>query len=125
MVMVASAAAILGVAATATPASAVGKDGVVESGELALYYLTDFRAPIFDLYVSDDNFADDWFPLSPSINTDNNTESGWNNDTYYWHVHTGAGYTGSDGCIPPGAFGNFNATFKNTISSARYTSTPC
>jgi hypothetical protein len=120
----ASAAAVLGMAATATPASAVGKNGVLESGELGLYFLSGFRPPIFDLFLSDSNFADDVFP-GTGIGADNNTESARNNDTFTWHVHTGANFTGSDGCMPPGLAGDFIPAFKNTVSSARFTSTPC
>jgi len=79
---------------------------------------------IADLFVSDDNFADDVFPGS-TISADNNTESYWNDDSFWWHVFTGANYTGSHGCLPPDYRGNASATFKNTISSAYYSSSSC
>jgi hypothetical protein len=120
----ASAAAVLGMAATATPASATEKNGVVEPGELGLYFLSGLRPPIFDLFLSDPNFADDVF-AGTSIPADNNTESLWNNDTFTWHVYTGPNYTGIEGCLPPGTSGDLTPAFKNTISSARWTSTPC
>jgi hypothetical protein len=122
---VASAAAVLGLAAaTAAPASAAGKDGVINSGEVVLYYLSNFGYPILDLYVSDANFADDI--LRPNgYSADNNTESVWNNDTYYWNLYPGANYTGSCGYVAPGVSGNLAATWFNATTSARYTSTAC
>ena len=105
-------------ATTASPSTAAtGKNGVVE-----LYYLQNFNGPVFDLFLSDSNFANDVFP-GTGINADNNTESDWNRDTFVWHVWTGANYTGNHGCINPGVFGNFNNTYRNTVSSAYFAST--
>ncbi|WP_322748472.1 MULTISPECIES: peptidase inhibitor family I36 protein [unclassified Frankia] len=112
----------LGVAAPAN--AATGKNGVLESGEFGLYYLQNQGGYVFDLYVSDSNFANDVFP-GTSISANDNTESYKNRDTYWWHVFTNANYTGSHGCLPAGYSGNASATFKNTISSAYYSSSSC
>ena len=78
----------------------------------------------FDLFLSDSDFRDDVFP-GTSIPADNNTESYRNRDTFWWHVFTGVGDTGSHGCLPPGFVGNASATFRNTISSAFFSSSSC
>jgi Peptidase inhibitor family I36 len=110
---------------TASPASAAThKNGVVEVGEFGLYYLQNQSGPVFDLFVSDSNFAGDVFP-GTGISADNNTESYWNRDSFWWHVFTGANYTGSHGCLPPGWVGNASPTYRNTISSAYYSSSSC
>jgi hypothetical protein len=110
---------------TAAPANAAtGKNGVLESGEFGLFYLQNQSGYVFDLFVSDSNFADDVFP-GTAISANNNTESYSNRDVVWWHVFTGASYTGSHGCLPAGYDGNASATFKNTISSAYYSSSSC
>lgn len=121
-----TAVALVGLSAvSAAPTSAAtGKNGVVESGEFGLYYVTGSSGLVFDLFVSDDNFSNDVFP-GTSIIADNNTESYRNRDSFWWHVFTGYGYTGSHGCLPPGHVGNASVTFKNTISSAYYSSASC
>ena len=117
--------AVAAVLATATPASAAThKNGVVEAGEFGLFYLQNQGGYAFDLFIDDDNFADDVFP-GTGISADNNTESYWNRDISWWHVWTGASYSGSHGCLPAGHSGNASATFKNTISSAYYSSSSC
>jgi hypothetical protein len=104
--------------ATATPAAAAThKNGVCEVGEPCLYYLTDYRGYIFDLYFSDGDFRNDVFP-GTNIRADNNTESFWNRDTYTWYVYTGYYRGGYRGYISPGDYDNFNSTFFNTVSSA-------
>ncbi|MER5970389.1 peptidase inhibitor family I36 protein [Streptomyces sp. NPDC002055] len=105
--------------ATAGTADAAGKNGVVEVGELGLYYLTDYRSPIFDLYVSDADFSNDVFP-GTSISANNNTESFWNRDSFTWYVCLNANYGGGCGYINAGQYANFSATFKNTVTSAYY-----
>jgi hypothetical protein len=117
-------ATLVAVLAMTGPANAAGKNGVVESGEFGLYFLQNRGTPVFDLFVSDDNFANDVFP-GTGISADNNTESYWNRDSFWWHVFTGAGYTGSHGCLPPGHIGNASATYRNTISSAFFSSSSC
>ncbi|CAL9426738.1 hypothetical protein [Streptomyces sp. enrichment culture] len=109
----------LGMAGAGQAAAATHKNGVVEVGELGLYYLSNYGTPIFDLYVSDADFSNDYFP-GTGIRADNNTESDWNRDTYTWWVCTGYNYGGSCGYIPPGAYGNLNSTYKNTVSSAYF-----
>jgi len=109
-----------GLAVAAAPsASAAGKDGICQTGELCLYYLTDFRRPVFDLFVSDGDFRNDRFP-GTTISANNNTESFWSRDTFTWDVYTGTFRTGARGIIPPGRSGNFSLTFKNTVSSAYF-----
>jgi hypothetical protein len=106
--------------ATAGPASAAThKNGVCESGELCLYYLTDYRGPVFDLYVSDNDFSNDYFP-GTSTRANDNTESVWNRDTYTWYVYVHANRGGSRGTLSPGSYGNFTTTYKNQVSSAYY-----
>ena len=122
-VMIAAAvAAVVTMFVGATPANAAtGKNGVVEVGEFGMYYLQNFQGYVFDLFVSDSNFANDVFP-GTGVSANNNTESDWNRDSFYWHVFTGASYTGSHGCVAPGASGNFNLTYKNNVESAYYSS---
>ena len=111
--------------AMATPASAAtGKNGVVESGEFGLYWLTGSSGLVFDLFLSDADFSNDVFP-GTSINANDNTESYRNRDVYWWHVFTNANYGGSHGCLPAGWVGNASATFFNTISSAYYSTASC
>lgn len=118
-------AALVALIGTTTPASAAtGKNGVLESGEFGLYFLQNQGSYVFDLFVSDDNFSNDVFP-GTGITADNNTESYRNRDTFWWHVFTGAGYTGSHGCLPSGHVGNASGTFTNTITSAYYSSSSC
>jgi hypothetical protein len=124
LVMAASAAAVVGVVATAAPAGAVEGNGVVEPGELGLYYLSNLRPPLYDMYYSDPNLHDEYF-VGTNITVGDNTESAWNNDTYYWSLYTGINYTGSCGYISPGVSGNLAGTWNNGVSSARYSSTPC
>ena len=118
-------AAVVATIAVAGPAAAAtGKNGVVESGEFGLYLGPGSSGIVFDLLVSDSNFSGDVFP-GTSISANNNTESYRNRDSFWWHVMTGSSYTGSHGCVPAGFVGNASATFKNTISSAYYSSNGC
>lgn len=121
-----TAAATLAIAvAIASPAqAATGKNGVVESGEFGLYYVTGSSGLVFDLFVSDNDFGNDVFP-GTSISANNNTESYRNRDTFWWHVFTTAGYVGYHGCLPAGYVGNTTPTFTNAISSAYYSSSGC
>ena len=103
----------------------MGKNGVCESGELCLYYLTNYTPPIFDLYVSDSNFAGEYFP-GTTTRADSNTRSYWNRDDLYWRVYYGYNYTGSSYCIAPGGYGNLPRYLWDNVSSARYgTTTAC
>jgi hypothetical protein len=115
---------LVGVIGAAGPANAAEKNGVVESGEFGLYFVQGSSGLVFDLFFSDPDFRNDVFP-GTSISADNNTESYRNRDTFFWHVYTGVNYTGSHGCLDPGHVGNASATFRNTISSARFLSTSC
>ena len=125
-----AAALVTGSAAPATAApqhklhKATGKNGVCEVGELCLFYTQNFGTPVLDLYNSDSDFSNDNFP-GTQIRANNNTESFWNRDTYTWRIYTGTNATGSIGCIRPGASGNLNNTFRNLVSSAFYSTTPC
>lgn len=109
----------IGMASAAPASAATPKNGVVEVGELGLYYLSNYGTPVLDLYVSDPDFSNDNFP-GTTIPADNNTESVWNRDTYTWWVCTGYNYGGSCGFVSPGGYGNLNATYKNTVSSAYF-----
>ncbi|MFE5729784.1 hypothetical protein [Streptomyces sp. NPDC056528] len=118
----ATAGLLLGAVAVSTgSAGAAGKDGWVTSGEFGLFCFQDQQNSVFDLYVSDDNFANDYFKGSQSCaghTTNDWTESYLNLDSYEWSVHTNSGGGGSDGYIPAGYRGNASSTFKNSISSA-------
>ncbi|WP_239313275.1 MULTISPECIES: peptidase inhibitor family I36 protein [unclassified Frankia] len=120
IIALAAIAACLGVGlGVASPASATGKNGALEAGELGLYYFTGQSGYLFDLYLSDPDFSNDVFP-GTSISANNNTESWRNLDTYWWRVFTGANYTGSGLDLAPFSAYNFPTTFFNTISSAYY-----
>jgi hypothetical protein len=123
-VLTAGAVALLAATGPATPAAATQKNGVVESGEFGLYWLTGSSGLVFDLLFSDSDFNNDVFP-GTSIPAANNTESYRNRDTFWWHVFTGAGYTGSHGCLPAGYVGDASATYRNNIESAYYSSSSC
>lgn len=109
----------LGMAGAGQASAAVHKNGVHEPGELGLYYWSNLGRPVFDLYYSDPDFSNDYFP-GTTIPADNNTRSAWNRDTYTWRVCTGYYYGGSCGNISPGAYGNFNATYWDNVSSAQF-----
>lgn len=109
-----------GLAVVGAPAaSAAGKNGVCETGELCLFYNSNYGGRIFDLYYSDGDFRGDVFPGS-TTSANNNTASYWNNDHLTWDVYTGANRSGSRGYLPPGHYGNFSSIYKNTVSSAYY-----
>jgi Peptidase inhibitor family I36 len=118
---------VVGLVGLAAPSAdaATGKNGTVESGEFGLYWLTGSSGLVFDLYVSDTDFANDVFPANHSIRANDNTESYRNRDTYYWHVYTNKDGGGAHGCLPAGYVGNSSSTFTNTISSAYFKSTGC
>lgn len=119
---VAAAGLVLGaVGVSAGSASAAGKDGWLTSGEFGLFCFQNQQNSVFDLYISDTNFADDTFKGSQSCagsSTNDNTESYSNQDSFEWSVHTDLNGGGYDGYLGPGYKGNASATFKNKISSA-------
>ena len=115
---------LLSVVGLASPAGATEKNGVVEVGEFGLYWTTGSSGLVFDLYFSDSDFNNDHFP-GTSIPAANNTESYRNRDSVWWHVFTGAGYTGSHGCLPSGYVGDASSTYKNNIESAYFSSSSC
>ncbi|MFE2170400.1 hypothetical protein ACFXB3_35860 [Streptomyces sp. NPDC059447] len=121
---VAAAGLALGVVAVgAGSASAAEKDGWLNDGELGLFCYQDQSNSVFDLYVNDINFFNDYFTGSRSCAqqvTDDNTESWSNRDTYTWKVYTGSGGAGYQLNLAAGGRGNLNATFFNQISSAFY-----
>ncbi|WP_448318759.1 hypothetical protein [Streptomyces sp. CO7] len=123
---IATAGLVLGaIGATAGSAEAAGKDGWLTSGEFGLFCLQNQGSSVFDLYVSDVNFSDDYFKgsLSCAGHTTNDwTESYSNRDTVEWSVHTDANGGGSDGYLPAGHVGNASTTFKNRISSSYWNS---
>src|SRR5215475_12073602 len=111
--LITSAAVVLSILISTTPASATEKNGVVELGEFGLYLNTGSTGTVLDLYFADTDFSNDNFP-NTSIPADNNTESYRNRDTYWWHVFTGASYTGSHGCVPSGYVGDATLTYQDT-----------
>jgi len=115
------AAALLGgtLAAAAPASAATGKNGVLESGEFGLYYLFNQGGYVFDLFLSDTDFSNDYFP-GTGVQANDNTESYRNRDTLTWYVYTDAYAGGSEGWLPPGYQGNASSKFQNTISSAYY-----
>jgi hypothetical protein len=119
-------AATAGLVGLAAPASAAGKDGSCQSGELCLYYFQNRTSHVFDLYDSDANFSGDTFPGATSISADNETRSYYNRDVYYWRVYDGANYSGEEiVCIAPGDRGNFARAYWERASSARWSSQSC
>ncbi|MFE2555119.1 hypothetical protein ACFXGT_03655 [Streptomyces sp. NPDC059352] len=118
----ATAGLLLGAVAVSTgSANAAGKDGWLTSGEFGLFCMTAQQNSVFDLYVSDGDFSNDYFVGSQSCSghtTNDYTESYLNLDSFEWSVHTDAGGGGSDGYIPAGYRGDASSTFKNTISSS-------
>ena len=106
------------VPASGPSVAAVHKNGVCESGEFCLYYLANYGGPIFDLFFSDNDFSDDYFPTAPSIRVNDNTESFWNRDTYTWYACVSPNRGGPCGSATPGDYGNLSSTYKNRLSSA-------
>ncbi|MBD0707176.1 MULTISPECIES: peptidase inhibitor family I36 protein [unclassified Streptomyces] len=110
-----------GALATAGSASANEKNGFMERSEFGLYYSPDRGGAVFDLFASDEDFSDDWFPGSGAgagQSANDNTASYWNNDFYTWLVYTDARRGGIQGSLPPGHIGNASGDFRNKISSA-------
>jgi hypothetical protein len=119
-------AATAGLVGLAAPASAeVGKNGVCETGDLCLYFQTQQRGPVFDLFSADANFNPETFP-GTQIAANNNTRSYRNRDNFYWRVYDGPNFTGTEIlCIAPGDRGNFSTRDYDRASSARFSSTAC
>ncbi|PZT75952.1 MULTISPECIES: hypothetical protein [unclassified Streptomyces] len=102
-------------------AGAAEKDGWLTSGEFGLFCFQNQGNSVFDLYLHDDNFSNDYFKGSQSCaghTTNDWTESYLNLDTYEWSVHTDSNGNGTDGFIPAGYRGDASSNFRNTISSA-------
>jgi hypothetical protein len=120
----AMAATLVAVAVPDAAQAATGKNGTLESGEFGLYYSPGESGPVLDLYVSDADFSNDVFP-GTNIPANDNTASYNNRDTYWWNVFTNANYSGSHGCVSAGYVGDASSTFRNTISSAYFSSSGC
>ncbi|MBD0707175.1 MULTISPECIES: peptidase inhibitor family I36 protein [unclassified Streptomyces] len=108
-------------AGAGSASAATEKNGYVETNEFGLYYSPDRGGAVFDLYLEDDNFSNDWFHgpgngTGQSVN--DNTASYWNNDLYTWLVYTDAYRGGIQGSLPAGHIGNASGDFRNKISSA-------
>jgi len=91
------------------------------TGDLCLWYLSNFVGSSSDFYSADNNLWNNYF-LTPGWGQGqtvaNNAESDWNYDsTYTAWVCTGVDYTGVCGYIPPDSGGNFSSTFKNNVES--------
>ncbi|WP_326628722.1 MULTISPECIES: peptidase inhibitor family I36 protein [unclassified Streptomyces] len=107
---------------TAGQALAAEKNGVLDSGEIGLFYNSGQSGCVFDLAYADTNFSGDVFKggscsgSGQSVN--DNTASYWNQDVYTWWVYTDANAGGIEGSVPADYFGNASSNFKNEISSA-------
>ncbi|MEV6682547.1 hypothetical protein AB0N09_37650 [Streptomyces erythrochromogenes] len=109
------------VAVSAGSASAAAKDGWLNSGELGLFCESNQQSSVFDLYVSDENFANDYFKGSQSCaghTTNDYTESFINQDNYTWWVYTDWKGLGTGGYLSPNTRGNLASTWFNKVSSA-------
>ncbi|MFE1909527.1 hypothetical protein ACFW96_38595 [Streptomyces gardneri] len=110
--------------ATAPGASALGKDGVLETYEFGLYYNSGQAGCVFDLFNYETTFANDTFWKASGTcsgfgqTTNDNTASYWNRDTGTWWVYTDADADGAEGTLPAGYKGTASDTFKNKISSS-------
>ena len=119
-------AATAGLVGTATPASAAERDGVCEAGEFCLYWLAGSGEPLFDLFVDDPDFSDDFFPADPNLPVSDNTRSYWNQDDFYWHVYDEPNYAGEELlCAAPGEFGDLSQGAWDRASSAYFSTDPC
>ncbi|MGW6703677.1 hypothetical protein ACWGDE_02110 [Streptomyces sp. NPDC054956] len=111
----------------AGPSAASARDGNLEDQEFGLFYYAGRTGCVFDLVTDDLNFADDTFRGSCSgsgASVNDNTEAYRNRDVYAWKVATDRDLGGNVGEIPSKYEGNASSTFKNRISSAKYTLHP-
>lgn len=111
--------------AMASPAQAATQhNGIVEAGEIGLYYSQGSNGSwVFDIYNADYNFSGNVFP-GTNVSVDNNTASFRNRTNQAWVVWTGANQTGNLYCLPYG-IGNFDTSTRNTISGAQPGSAYC
>jgi hypothetical protein len=91
------------------------------TGELCLWFFADFSGSYADYYTNESDLRDNTF-LTPGPGLGqtvaNNAESGWNRDLIFTAVvWTDPFFTGVSGTVAPGAWGNFNSTFKNNVES--------
>jgi hypothetical protein len=113
-------AAALGTGAGAASA-AVDKDGILDPGEFGLFCLQNQGGAVFDMYVADGDFRNNYFKGSLTCaqhTTNNYTESYLNRDTAEWAVYTEINRGGYVGFLPGGYRGNASSLYRNTISSA-------
>ncbi|MFF5633728.1 hypothetical protein [Streptomyces sp. NPDC012825] len=111
---------------TAGPAAAAyHDDGYLEAGELGLYYNSSQLGCVFDLYVYDNNFADNRFRDPRGVNcngegqtTNDNVASYSNRWSGTYYVWTDAYRGGIRGSLPGGYSGDATDNFKNKISSS-------
>ncbi|MFZ3472175.1 hypothetical protein ACODT3_15515 [Streptomyces sp. 4.24] len=111
----------------AGPSAAAARDGNLEDQEFGLFYYAGRTGCVFDLVTNDVNFSDDTFRGGCSgsgASVNDNTESYRNRDVYAWKVGTDKDLGGNVGEIPSKYEGNASTTFKNRISSAKYTLHP-
>jgi hypothetical protein len=84
-------AGVVVMAGVASPASAAGKNGWCETGELCLFYQDGFAGAWIDYYLGDDDHRNDRFiggsgrPGYNAIVADN-AQSAWNFDPNNWAV---------------------------------------
>jgi len=91
------------------------------TGDVCLYYLSNFVGSLADFYSNDSNLWNNYF-LSPGAGQGsvvaNNAESVWNRDLIYTaYLCVGTNYTAPCGWVAPGAYGNLNSTYKNNVES--------
>jgi hypothetical protein len=122
----ASLAATAGLVGTATSASAAERDGVCEAAEFCLYFTQGFGEPLFDLFVDDADFGDDFFPGEPSLPVNDNTRSYSNQDTFVWRVFDEPNFAGEELlCAAPGEMGDLPVDAWDRASSASLSNDPC
>lgn len=121
------AAVVMGgvVLGSAGSAAASHADGILESGEIGLYYNSGQGGCVFDVYVYDNDFTDNRFKDPSSINcagegetTNDNTASYRNRWSGTYYVWTDVFREGIRGSIPGGYVGNATDNYKNKISSS-------
>ncbi|MER7760838.1 hypothetical protein [Streptomyces sp. NPDC097619] len=106
---------------TGTASAAVDKDGILDPGEFGLFCLQNQGGAVFDLYVPDADFRNNYFKggLACAQHTTNDyTESYLNRDSAEWSVYTEPNRGGYAGFIPAGYRGNASTLYRNKISSA-------
>ncbi|QYC45558.1 Peptidase family M23 [Nonomuraea coxensis DSM 45129] len=127
---VATTAVALGgaVLATASPATAAGRDGVCDTGEFCYYFnsnhqgsVSDFTGSIADYSTEQPTCYDFKGPgAGKGTCIKNAAASVWNRSGKTVRVYFNTGYAGSYQDFAPGAKANLNATLKNQNASHQF-----